>query len=400
MECNQLNTIEYKGKITIMSHKNKGKKGNKKSFKDIINIAFKWLGYLFSIGVIGGIFYIGSLIGKIETDIGYMKENDTEIKKDFSELKNEINGKFSDLETEISSISDYLYMNDGVQDQLEDIAKVLNIVPISSSIDSLSLFIEENDISTVSSSITASTYIGLDSEGNEYYAENIIGQTVLLTCNKNKNDIYFLGQFNENYHWEGYCVTNTYNSDGYLVGICESNFDDGKRIDYKSINTYNFEQWDFANKQYSETFSFGENIVYNNINKKKKNFTNTNVRVYDIVYIDNLLDSNDINILRYYYGKTSNGYYNDESGNAYLAIYDDNDFNIKTLYVGNFIDGYFDDESAWDISYSYNGGYYVQNIGAFKNGHSLNPSHTPLSIDDINSIVDQYDFRCELNWKQ
>ena len=63
--------------------------------------------------------------------------------------------------------------------------------------------------------LNSKTIIGIDSNNNVCLAEDYINKTVLLTYKDKNNeqnnvDVYFLGQYNENYHWDGFCVTNVY----------------------------------------------------------------------------------------------------------------------------------------------------------------------------------------------
>lgn len=52
-----------------------------------------------------------------------------------------------------------------------------------------------------------------------------------------------------------------------------------------------------------------------------------------------------LNLVEFYHGNTSNGYYNDDTGNAYLVQYN-NSNTVKTLYCGNFKDGVFNDNTG------------------------------------------------------
>ncbi len=89
-----------------------------------------------------------------------------------------------------------------------------------------------------------------DIEGVSYVSDELIGQIILLSYAEGDKEVYFLGTYNENYHWDGYCVTNSYNADGTLYGICESQFDNGERINYISF--------------YKE----GDDFIYGNRQKK------------------------------------------------------------------------------------------------------------------------------------
>lgn len=338
---------------------------------------------------------VGNRFEELSTKIGTVEDQVNEMSTDIAELR-----------TDVDDIHDYLYLNNGVADQLENINKMLNIkvvnIPNSNEYSSIISEIRHNDIyfSGKESEIKSLTKIGIDADGNEYIAKDLINETVLLTYKENDKEIYFLGQYNENYHWNGYCVTNAYFLDGSLYGICESNFEDGKRLDYKSIYLSDNGQWIFSDRICNDGSNSGTSIHYTLNYDKIKNFTSTNVRVNDIIYTDKFIDSVSPVIKSFYSGDTSQEYYNDNSGNAYEIIYND-DGTVKTLYVGCFANGTFNDDTgnAWDIAYAEKYGSYVYNTGNFKNGNAVNKSTEPISIEEIQKIVSKYNFDSELKWK-
>lgn len=345
--------------------------------------------------VVGALTIISTLVGGITLIVttgirlDNMEEDVSELVEDSSEMKK------------------YLYENEGVEDQLEMINAALNIKVINvtdeetlSNIEDIT--IQENDISNTNAAFTEETPIGVDGEGNVYIAEDLIGETILLTYKDDGKDMFFLGQYNEKYHWDGYCVTNAYNSDGTLYGICESNFQDGKRIDYKTILSVNEKknEWDYYSRICDGESNKGISIEYVFEYNTEKNFTNTNVRRTDILYVDDFIEKQDSKITQYYYGNTSNELYNDNTGNAYLIKFDQ-DGTVKTLYVGRFVNGYPSDNTneAWSIAYAEKLGYYVLNTGKFKDGYAVNGSDKEFTIDEIRDVVDQLDIKLELKWK-
>lgn len=250
-------------------------------------------------------------------------------------------------------------------------------------------------------SLSADTVVGSDTDGNQYLAGDLINETILLTYTEDDKEVYFLGQYNEDYRWNGYCVTNVYYLDGSFFGICESNFDNGKRLDYKTFYLSDSGEWILTDRICDGDENIGTSTTYKMNYDKIKNFTETNVRITDMIYIDKFLENAEATMAKYYCGKTSNLLFNDNTGNAYEVIYND-DGTVKTLYVGNFVDGYFNDSTgnAWDIAYAEKEGFYVYNTGVFKNGNAVKGSSTPISIDEINKIISNYNFDCELKWKQ
>lgn len=238
--------------------------------------------------------------------------------------------------------------------------------------------------------------------GTEYNAGFLEGKRLLIPLSYQEEDkeVYFLGQYNENYHWDGYCVTNSYNADGTLYGICESNFDDGKRLDYISFYQCGENEWIYANRQLIEGENVGVTINYYIDDNKEKNFTAANVQITDILYADSYIENEDKVITKYYTGNTVNNLFNDYTGNAYEVKYD-KDGTVRMLYVGRFKDGYCNDSTgeAFSIVYSDEYNAYVCNTGRFSNGHAETHSTEPITADEISEIIKDYTFDCELNWK-
>mgnify|MGYP000497789184 FL=1 len=211
------------------------------------------------------------------------------------------------LETDVDDIKKYLYEDGGVQDQLGTINSALNIKVIAVAneetidiVDGAS--IEKKDVNYVTSSFTDDTCIGVDTKGNVYLAEDLIDETVLLTYNEDDKEIFFLGQYNKEYHWNGYCVTNAYNSDGSLYGICESNFDDGNRLDYISFYNSGNNEWTYSNRKIIDKQNTGVTKIYSYIDQNVKDFTSKNVRRTDILYADKYIENIQPLLIKYYKG--------------------------------------------------------------------------------------------------
>ena len=261
--------------------------------------------------------------------------------------------------------------------------------------------VESNNIGSTTSAFDEDMPIGADSNGNVYIARDLIGKTILLTYKAEGKDIFFLGQYNENYHWEGYCVINAYYSDGRLYGICESNYDDGKRLDYKTICTSENDEWGYYSRVCNGTINEGVSIEYTFSYNKIADFTTGNVRISDILYADDFLENQDAVMYKFYSGSTADGKYNDDSGNAYrVKFYEDG--TVKALYIGQFKNGQRDDDTgnAWDISYNEKLECYKYTTGVFKNGYAENKLGDEISLEQINEIIAEYNFGCELKWKE
>ena len=429
MGCLKLYKGEYKGKIIQMSEKKKKSERTKSRTKDINNESehepensdkngkeeaenrtfrisksnIKLLNF-FGAGIFAIVAWIGYEVYNFKGIITENRTNITYLMDDGEQVR-----KIENIEEELEKINNCLFGTgenggSGIYSRLVSIEKLLNISKVyaSSNMAASAERIQENDVSVSASSspeFRPGESIGVDDDGNDIIAKDRVNKTMFVVYAEDNQEIYFLGQYNENYRWNGYCVTNAYNPDGTLWGICESNFDNGNRIDYKSFyRSSKKNEWIYVTNPSTEENNTRTSIRYNLEYNKVKNFTNTNSRTTDVLYIDEFIQTAEPVMLSYYCGRISEGTYNDQTGNAYEAIYND-DGTIRTLYVGNFKNGTFADDNAWDIAYYSNGDFYVYNTGAFANGKAMNKSNTPLSMDDINKIISKYDFDCELKWK-
>lgn len=340
------------------------------------------------------------------------------VESKFDKLNDKLNeclkkDEISNLTTDVSEMREYLYSDDGVKDQLgefsdkmDKVTNLLNITAIKADVTTEeyiknNVSIVDNDISDSTSSISPDTCIGTDSDGKVYIAKNLIDQTILLTYTEDDKEIYFLGQYNKNYHWNGYCVINTYDADGKLNGINESNFDDGNRLDYESYYLSDKQnEWIYTDRDCKKETNEGISIRYKSNFSKQKNFTATNVRVSDLIYIESMKEYDNKEILSYYMGKTSNGVYNDDSGNAYLVMYNSEGF-VSVYYKGNFKDGYFEDENAIEIvlDESYNINKYFLYNGGFTSGERISDDGIKyITQDEINTILKENGCKDNFTW--
>lgn len=363
------------------------------------------------IEIIGAIFTIVSLLAILFGAYNYVESKFDKLNDKLNEClkKDEINN----LTTDVSEMREYLYSDDGVKDQLGEfsdkmykVTNLLNITAIKADVTTEeyiknNVSIVDNDISDSTSSISPDTCIGTDSDGKVYIAKNLIDQTILLTYNEDDKEIYFLGQYNKNYHWNGYCVINTYDADGKLNGINESNFDDGNRLDYESFYLSDKQnEWIYTDRDCKKETNEGISIRYKSNFSKQKNFTATNVRVSDLIYIESMKEYDNKEILSYYMGKTSNGVYNDDSGNAYLVMYNSEGF-VSVYYKGNFKDGYFEDENAIEIvlDESYNINKYFLYNGGFTRGERISDDGIKyITQDEINTILKENGCKDNFTW--
>lgn len=250
----------------------------------------------------------------------------------------------------------------GADRRLEKIEEQMHISPISINGSDIArnLFYNSNmegNNSSMLVSLTPQTYLGEDSNGNQYNIEDIINKNVLLTYNEDDKEIYFWGELNEQLYWNGDCLTNAYNSDGTLYGICESTFNKGKREKYRSfyMSSKN-DEWIYTDRVCTDNGNLGISEKYFFKWNKTKNFTSSNARIYDLLYIDDFSSKNDKLLLSYYSGYTVNGIYNDQlNGNSHISyeIIFNKDGKVNILYIGQFLNGDFYDHTGNAIEIVY-----------------------------------------------
>lgn len=407
MGCLNLKKYKHESRIIKMPKKKK----NVIQEENSNNVNNKKISAKAIIEIIGAIFTIVSLLAILFEAYNYVESK-------FDKLNDKLNeclkkDEISNLTTDVSEMREYLYSDDGVKDQLgefsdkmDKVTNLLNITAIKADVTTeeyirSNVSIVDNDISNSTSSISPDTCIGTDSDGKVYIAKNLIDQTILLTYTEDDKEIYFLGQYNKNYHWNGYCVINTYDADGKLNGINESNFDDGNRLDYESYYLSDKQnEWIYTDRDCKKETNEGISIRYKSNFSKQKNFTATNVRVSDLIYIESMKEYDNKEILSYYMGKTSNGVYNDDSGNAYLVMYNSEGF-VSVYYKGNFKDGDFEDENAIEIvlDESDNINKYFLYNGGFTRGERISDDGIKyITQDEINTILKENGCKDNFTW--
>lgn len=410
MSCLKIYNRECERSVIRMANKRKNKtdkNGEAQYSLPETTVKFlKWVAggcgalVLLGLGVVGWIavqvYNLGSISSSNNEAISGIEKRLDNVEKDLKEINSGLYGA-----SESKGIYTRLEL---IEQRMNSVEGTLNLAAIKLS-DTLFAYIGDsllikNESNTTPAPLEEDMCIGTDAEGNEYIAKNMVDEKLLLTYEENGKEIYFLGQYNENYHWDGYCITNVYYPDGSLYGICESNFLDGERLDYKTVLSVGENKWDYYNRTCVDGISRGETVSYTFVYDKVMNFTKSNVRITDIIYADDFLSNQDVQTKQYYFGKTSDGKYNDDSGEAYQIIFNE-DETVKTLYVGRFANGTYNDNTgeAWDIAYSDVYGFYVYNAGVFKNGSAVNQSAEKISKDKINEIIEGFKFECELTWK-
>ncbi|SEA55984.1 hypothetical protein SAMN02910384_01758 [Pseudobutyrivibrio sp. ACV-2] len=276
--------------------------------------------------------------------------------KDYEDVKESIDSLAEEMHTSNKAITDEIYAFNGKLSSLN--AKVEDIIVLRSNTNQ-TITVEPNEVYPTGAAygvpkIDANEIVGIDVNGTEYRPSELVGKTVLLAYREDDYEVFFYGQINDSYHWDGYCITNAYTSDGYLYGICESNFSDGNRLDYISLyREGNSDNYIYANRFLYNGKNEGETLVYNIKNLTPKVFTYDNVRATDILYVSSFLrELTGISVVKYYNGTTVDNLYDDDTGEAY-SIEFDSEGEVIRVYHGKFVKGKWKDssDSAFVIVY-------------------------------------------------
>lgn len=348
------------------------------------------------IAIIGGLLTIGGVfLKKIISDFD---QKINKLSEDYDKLVSK--DSFNETNDRLSKVEDLLRENG------EDIAALKgsnsNVKTYYS--DNLSIKQYSSDPTHMYASIPIVTknLLFKDSRGEEYKGSQLVNNMMVIAYSENDTDVYFLGRYNEYYHWDGYCIVNAYNSKGELLSVCESEFDDGKRLNYISFYR-DSDNYVYTNRIVKRKSNSGISIILSGEGHKKRTFFSSQVGINDILHVSDYINSLDErHIVSIYVGDTSHGKYNDLSGNAYHVELD-TDGKVILLYHGKVKDGFADDDTgkAYSIAYSKRAKKYYYNYNTnFKNGFAENKSTKPLSKKKLKELTDNININgFELKWK-
>lgn len=249
--------------------------------------------------------------------------------------------------------------------------------------------------------------------GEKYTLNQLVDKKLLISYADGDYENYFYGQFNENNHWDGNCITNIYKDDN-LFFIMEADYNDGSLTSYKQAfkckTLGKKEVWSVAKRscvidqETKESYNTGETWNYFYIDYSKQ-FDIDNVKTTNIRYVDSFRKElqEKSSLEGYYHGNTSKGSYNDSTGDAYMLKYSEDGF-IRALYVGIFEDGYLNDQSgnAWEIvldrSNNINKYFYYKGTftDGFRDGQVSKDNY--ITKIDREKYIHGMVFNCELNW--
>lgn len=339
-------------------------------------------------------------IKEINNNLDSLEKSYISLQEDVEELNElEIETKLEEHDDDIKWVMNYLAQNSALK------VNLVEGVSIETEMDN------NDDIHLEQPTWSDNEIIAIDTISNKSYrAKELDSVPLLIPYMDDGNEVYFYGKFNENNRWNGKCILNVYKNNKLNV-ILEAVYNDGKLTEYKQVlaETKNGRNvWIISNRKKEDSYNSGETWTYSRNNVPTKKFTMETVEAEYIYDTEDFLTSMETDLLSYYRGNTSEGKYNDKTGQAYLVRYA-NDGTILTLYKGCFSNGTFNDDTyrAWEIARNPDKGAekYLYFKGKFKDGCAVqeinnnkveNESDIPLSR--IFEIVQENGITMELNW--
>lgn len=316
----------------------------------------------------------------------------------------DIEKRFSDVNQDIASLSSKVE----VIGQLVLDNASLTLQPTDKAIESMKVeyVSAKSEFYLSAPSWSATDIIAMDlTTGREYSAGELIGEKLLLPYTSDGNEVYFYGQFDEKNQWDGNCLINVY-ANNQLALIMEAEYNHGILAEYKQVlpaqTLGKTDVWIIAERKSTGELNSGDSWNYIRDKGYEKDFGLDTVTNEDILTVQEFRDGIDTRIEGFYHGNTSNGLYNDNTGDAYLVKYNE-DGTVRTLYSGRFKDGVFEDTTgyAWYITKNENTDYmYYQ--GQFDDGKPVHDSKSVfengLTQERINEILQEKNFTGDLKW--
>ena len=96
----------------------------------------------------------------------------------------------------------------------------------------------------------------------KYTAKELQNQRIITSYQQDGYDIIFCGQYNENYHWDGLCVRNSYKS-GRLAFAEYANYNDGVReYNEQLFPSDDASTWYYVNRTQKDNVNTGDTWLY------------------------------------------------------------------------------------------------------------------------------------------
>lgn len=235
----------------------------------------------------------------------------------------------------------------------------------------------------------------------EYSAKDLEGELLLVPYFEDGQEIYFKGRYNNNNLWEGNCLINAYKNNKLSL-IMDAYYENGVLKEYKQVMPFTTAQgeevWAISDRKNNGFFNSGVTWTYRKTNEYLKEFDMETVTYGDVKSVEDFKKSITLSLEGFYHGNTSDGKFNDETGEAYLVKYFP-DGTVRTLYSGRFKNGMPNDNSgqAWCISknaeddeYYFRNDIYINGDPQHKNKYEV------LTQEKLQTLLKDRIFECDL----
>lgn len=334
-------------------------------------------------------------IGDFDNQIDLVESN---LNSEMNEMKRDIRDDITDLRDDMSEVRSSITSLQSL------LFSTVGFKPTIEVAEQISYTYGEIDHLTPNGglSLTLSNVVAYSDNGTEFTADQLVDLKLLLPYRDGNQEVFFYGQYDEENRWDGDCLVNIYEN-GKLKLITDAVYENGKLLTFKQAfpdtTTGGENIWTFSERTVEDDFSTGRTWHYFRNEDKRQNFKFDDVTVKDMISADGFLADLDSSLEGYYCGVISDGYFNDDTGIAYMVKYCI-DGTVKTLYVGNFANGQFEDDSgnAWMIGKLEMGKPYSYYKGIFKAGNATESGQHwvyDISIEQINEILAEAQFQCD-----
>ena len=362
---------------------------------------------------------LSSKIDGFSDTIKLVQENYDKINSSFNRLTDDyklIQGRLEKIDEEIDQISDdYREVNSDIKEIYKQLPPIRSISASSYSIDAINNLYSsvKNEDFKVTRVYNPKNIVGTDINTNTTYeTEDLINKKIVMSYIDNGQTILFCGQYNDMGQWDGLCILNTYNNEE-IISITDAMYENGKLLDYEQVlldeKDLNNKRWFVSKRKNEGVYNSGETWQYKYISAfaKKSTIIPNEVSINDIISVDDFKANENLQLIGYYIGNTSNGRYNDSTGNAYLIKFtDDTDIApgyVKYLYHGKIQDAKSDDNTgeAWEIAWGYDNDsyYYYNGIYINDNRTGLNGGDPPpIANNKLHEITDNIQLNVELKY--
>lgn len=354
----------------------------------------------------------------IPVGINFLQEFD-DVKDNIVTLSSNVEnvqGNYESTNTKIWELAATVYSakKDVAKDDIVE-EKVVNLIPndlfiqcasSSFSSDKKVFELEEKEIWDNKEEIIGTAAVAMsqndDLEMKQLAVKDLEDQFVIFSYKEDEEDVLFYGKYNNENRWDDNCIINRYKN-GKLTFIMDAMYINGKLDSYKQVfvgkNGDEKKVWYVSERKTEGNSNSGETWRYFKYGDYEKSIDGDNITRNDIMSVDDFRSTIPSTQEAYYNGYTSDGKFNDTTGNSYLVKYNESG-RVIYLYKGKMRDGWPEDDTgqAWSLIWVDEVDKYYYYEGGFAGGkRTKTPKNwQPATLDEIKSYVDPNDFNCSL----